>query len=119
MEGRIVVVSAFCGSLMQQTVSTESSGGQSASVSMFSQKRADRPLVHLPLHGLNGTGFGLVVVAAVGGCLVAAASVVVVEVVVAIAVAIVETLVDNDVFGRVVVNGDETLLAAPLPFFSS
>lgn len=109
---------------MQQTVSTESSGGQSASPSMFSQKRADIPLVHLPLHGLNGTGLGLVVVA-VGGCLVAAiiigvvVIVVVVIVVVAIAVVIAEELVDNDAFGRVVVKGDEILLKLPPPFFSS
>lgn len=103
---------------MQQTVNTESSGGQSASPSMFSQKRADRPLVHFPLHGLNSTGFGLVVVVAVDGCLVAAIIVVVVVVVMVVAIAVAETLVDNDVFGRIVVNGDETLLEAPL-FFSS
>lgn len=110
---------------MQQTVNTESSGGQSASPSMFSQKRADKPLVHFPLHGLNGTGFGLVVVVAIDGCLVAAnivevtVGVVVVIIVVAVAIAVAEMLVDNDVFGRVVVNGDETLLEAPPPFFSS
>lgn len=107
------LITAFCGSLMQQTVNTESSGGQSAYASTFSQKRADRPLVHLPLHGLNDTGFGFVVVAAVDGCLVA-----VVVIVVVVVEAIAETLVDNDVFGRVVVNGDGTLLSAPL-FFSS
>lgn len=99
---------------MQQTVNTESSGGQSASPSIFSQKRADRPLVHFPLHGLNGTGFGLVVVVAVDGCLVAAIIVVVVMVV---AIAVAETLVDNDVFGRIVVDG--ILLETPPPFFSS
>lgn len=126
MEGRIVVVvSTFCGSgsLMQQTVNTESSGGQSASPSMFSHKRASSPLVHFPLHGLNGTGFGLVVVATVDGCLVTAVIAVdvgVIVIVVGIAV-VAKTFVDNDVFGRVVVDEDEdeTLLEAPPLFFSS
>jgi len=68
--------------------------------------------VHFPLHGLNGSGFGLVVVV-IDGCLVAA----IVVVIIVIAEAIAETLVDNDVFGRIVVNGDETLLRTP-PFFS-
>lgn len=54
------------------------SPGQSASVSMLSQKRAYRPLVHSPLHGFLKVGFGLVcivvvlvvVAIAVDGCLV-------------------------------------------------
>lgn len=74
--------------------------------------------MHFPLHGLNGTGFGLDVVVAIDGCLVAAIIVVVI-IVVAIAVTLAETFADNDVFGRIVVNGDETLLEAPPPFFSS
>jgi len=113
------LITAFCGSLIQQTVNTESSGGQSAYASTFSQKRADRPLMHLPLHGLNDTGLGLVVVvvvAAVDGCLVAVNVVIIVVIVVAVAIA--ETLVDNDVFGLIVVNKDETLLSLAL-FFSS
>ena len=72
--------------------------------------------MHLPLHGLNGIGLGLVVVAAVGGCLVAVNVVIIVVIVVAVAIA--ETLADNDVFGRIVVNGDETLVSFEL-FFSS
>jgi len=115
------LITTFCGSLIQQTVNTESSGGQSAYASTFSQKRADRPLMHLPLHGLNDTGLGLVVVvvvvvAAVDGCLVAVNVVIIVVIVVAVAIA--ETLVDNDVFGLIVVNKDETLLSLAL-FFSS
>jgi len=99
-----------------QQITVKSLGGQSASPSMFSQKRTGRPLVHFPLHGLNGSGFGLVVVVRIDGCLVAA---IIVVVIIVIAEAIAETLVGNDVFGRVVVNGDETLLRTPPPFFSS
>lgn len=99
---------------MQQTVKVEPSLGQSASLSTLSQKNTDRPLVQSPLHGFNGTGFGLVVVVVVddgGGCLVI--------IVVVVVVIIVEKLVESGVFGRVVIGVDEVLLYAPLLCFSS
>lgn len=91
---------------MQQMVNTDPSAGQSASLSTLSQKRADRSLMHCPLHGFRDTDLDVVVI--VGS--------VVVVTVVAI---IVETFVDNDVSGRTVVDGDEILLKVPSLFFSS
>lgn len=117
MDGRIVVVvSVFCGddSLTQQTVNTDPSAGQSASPSILSQKSADSTFVHFPLHGFSGN-VGLVVIVIVGGFLVVI--VVVVVVIVVIIVAVAETSVD--MFDFIVVDGDETSLKAPLPFFSS
>jgi len=113
-------ITVLCGSLMQQTVNTDPSAGQSASPSMLLQKNADRSLVHSPLHGFNNAGFGLVVAAIVDIIIVVGCLVVTVVVVIVVALAeVAETLVDNDAFGRVVVDENEILLEALSPFFSS
>lgn len=84
---------------------------------MLLQNNADRSLVHSPLHSFNGIGFGLVVAVVVVdinvvGCLVLA----IIVVIIAVAEIV---LVDNDAFGRIVVDENEVLLEDPSPFFSS
>lgn len=101
---------------MQQTVNTDPSAGHSASSSMLLQKIADSTFVHFPLHSFGGN-VGLVIIVVVDGCLVVIVGVVVVNVVTIVAMAVAEAV--NDTFDFIVVDGDETSLKTPLPFFSS